>query len=386
MSRVNIGKEVLVPLARLGGDEFTILLTNFKKREEIIKVAKRIIDAISSPVVVKGREFYISGSMGIAIYPEDGDNPNALLRQADMAMYQAKNRGGNSFNFYSESLNVLALKRLDLESNLRKALERNELTLHYQPQVDLQSDKIIGFEALLRWNNTEWGYIPPDEYIPLAEETGLILPIGEWVLRTACAQAKVWQGQLGADLTISVNVFAPQFEQEGFVKTVSGVIDETGLNPHCLKLELTESILMKNVEEVITRQKRLREVGIGLSIDDFGTGYSSLGYLKRFPIESVKIDKSFVQDILNDPDDALITKAIISLSHSLRLQVIAEGVETEEQLRFLRENQCDAVQGYLISRPLPVEKIVPFFNQRIIAQSSPPPRSAIDLGANRQVA
>lgn len=372
VARINIGKDVLLPLARLGGDEFTILLTNFTKREDVINVAKRVLEMISGPVAVKGREFYISGSMGIAVYPEDGANVNTLLKQADMAMYQAKKRGGNSFHFYSESMNVLALNRLDMESSLRKALERDELTLHYQPQMNIQTGKILGLEALLRWKSPELGHVSPEKFIPVAEETGLILPVGEWVLRTACAQAKAWQEGLGVDLAISVNVSAPQFEQEGFVKTVAGVIMETGLNPHFLKLELTESILMKNIEEVITRQKQLEEIGIGLSIDDFGTGYSSLGYLKRFPIESVKIDKSFVQDILNDPDDALLTKAIISLSHNLRLQVVAEGVETDEQLQFLRANHCDSIQGYLISRPLPAEEVLPFLNQRTIEQPPHP--------------
>ncbi|MFQ5779406.1 MAG: EAL domain-containing protein [Nitrospiria bacterium] len=370
VTRIKTGKNEVVPLARVGGDEFTILLTNFTNRGNIPNVARRILDAISGPITVKGREFYITGSIGIAIYPEDGADVDTLLKKTDMAMYEAKKKGGNGFHFYSELMTVQVLKRLSLENKLRKAVERDELMLHYQPQMAIQTGEIIGLEALVRWNHPELGHVPPNDFIPLAEQTGLILPIGEWVFRTACKQAKAWQDRGGTTLTIAVNVSALQLEQEDFVKTVAGVISETGVNPHSLKLEMTESILMKNVEEVITRQNQLKEIGVRVSIDDFGTGYSSLGYLKRFPIESLKIDKSFVNDIFNDSDNAAITRAIIALSHSLRLQVIAEGVETEEQLEFLRVNHCDAIQGYLVSRPLPSDEVSPFLNQRMI--SHPP--------------
>jgi len=299
------------------------------------------------------------------MYPEDGLDVETLLKYTDMAMSSAKKKGGNCFHFYSESMNIKVLKRLDMETKLRKAIARNELALHYQPQLDIKTGRIVGLEALARWKNADLGHVSPVEFIPLAEETGLILSIGEWILRNACAQTKAWQEELGENLTVAVNVSAPQFEQEDFVKTVADVLKETGLNSFSLKLEMTESILMENVEEIVKKQLQLKEIGVGHSIDDFGTGYSSLGYLKRFPIDSVKIDRSFVQDILTDTDDAAITRAIIALSHNLRLKVIAEGVETDGQLQYLKDHHCDMIQGYLISRPLPPEDVIPFLKGRI---------------------
>ncbi len=362
VARIKTEKDEMVPLARLGGDEFTILLPNISKQESIAKVARRILDVISQPTMVEGREYYIPGSMGITIYPEDGQDVETLLKHSDMAMYAAKKKGGNCFQFYSESMNIQVLKRLNMETRLRKAIARDELALHYQPLMDIKTGKILGFEALARWENADLGLVSPSDFIPLAEEAGLILSIGEWALRNACAQTKVWQEETGVDLTVAVNVSALQFKQDYLVKTVAAVIKETTLNPRSLKLELTESILMENIEEIVKKLLQLKEIGVGHSIDDFGTGYSSLGYLKRFPIDSVKIDKSFVQDMLTDPDDAAIIRAIIALSHNLRLKVIAEGVETDEQLQYLMTHDCDTIQGYLIASPLPPEDVIPFLN------------------------
>ncbi len=344
-------------VARMGGDEFTIVLADVAQTEDVPKVAQKIVDAISKPFSLMGQEFFITISMGISIFPNDGQDAQTLVKNAYAAMYRAKEQGRNHYQHYSPAMNVRTLERLALESNLRHALERKELLLHYQPRVDLETGRITGVEALLRWQYPDLGLVSPSQFIPLAEETGLIIPIGEWVLRTACAQNKLWQSMGLSPVRVSVNLSARQFEQRNLVETIGRVIKETGLDPNYLELELTEGLIMKNAEITIATLRSLHEMGIQISIDDFGTGYSSLSYLKRFPIHALKIDQSFVRDIITDPDGTVIVTAIILLAHSLKLKVIAEGVETKDQLDFVRSLKCHEIQGYLFSKPLPAEEM-----------------------------
>ncbi len=345
-------------LSRLGGDEFTILLTGLTEVEHAAAAAKRILENLSVPVKISGKEFIITGSMGISIYPTDAENIDTLLKNADIAMYHAKDTGRNKFQFYSEEMNVSTMKRLTMEAELKKALERDEFVLYYQPQVEAETGTIVGLEALVRWEHPENGLLSPLEFITIAEETGLIIPLGEWVLQTACEQMQAWQQTGLTPLRISVNLSGRQFKQYDIIKSVQNILDATHLDPRYLELELTESVLMNDVEENISTLRKLKESGLKLSVDDFGTGYSSMSYLKRFPLDTLKIDRCFVKDIMTDPNDAAITKAIIALAKSLNLKTIAEGVETEDQFTFLREEGCDQIQGYLISRPLPAEEIV----------------------------
>src|SRR5712691_10656521 len=341
-------------VARLGGDEFTLLLSEVGSSEDAAQVARRILDTVSQPLTVGGHEVFITPSMGIAMFPQDGEDVESLLKHADMAMYYAKHCGKNLYKFYTESMKDTAIRRLTVENDLRKAIERRELTLHYQPQIDLTNGQICGAEALLRWHNADLGPVSPAEFIPLAEETGLILPIGEWVLRTACAQAKAWQ-DAGLSLPrMAVNISVLQFVQTGFTDLVTQILNETGLSPHALELEITEGLLMKDAEGAIRTLSILKDQGVQFAIDDFGTGYSSLSYLKRFPIDRLKIDKAFVQDINADPDDAAITTAVIAMAGSMNLGVVAEGVETGAQLDFLKNKHCGEVQGYYLSKPLPI--------------------------------
>ena len=345
-------------VARLGGDEFILVLNDQTKEDVIFRAMQRILNTVSAPMVIDGRELCITCSAGVSLYPQDGTDAETLLRNADAAMYQAKERGRNNFQFYTSEMNALVSERLALEHSLRRALERNELLLHYQPKVDLASGLIIGAEALVRWQHPEWGLIFPQRFIPIAEETGLIVPIGEWVLRTACMQNRRWQDAGLPPVTVSVNVSARQFRQPTLVKSVGQILSETGLRPEHLEMELTESMVMHNVEAAIAILKRLKDFGVRLSVDDFGTGHSSLSYLKRLPIDTLKIDQSFVNHIGHpyEPDDGVLARAIISLGHTLRLKVIAEGVETDAQLRFLKTHQCDEVQGYYFGKPMPAEE------------------------------
>ena len=340
-------------VARLGGDEFTILLLEVGSSEDAARVANRILDTLSKPLTVGGHEVFITPSMGIAMFPQDGEDVESLLKHADMAMYYAKHSGKNLYRFYTESMKDAAIRRLTVENYLRKAIERGELTLYYQPQIDLMNGQICGAEALLRWHNAELGPVSPAEFIPLAEETGLIIPIGEWVLRTACAQAKAWQDAGLALPRMAVNISVLQFVQTDFTDLVVQILNETGLSPYALELEITESLLMKDAEGAINTLRILKEQGVQFAIDDFGTGYSSLSYLKRFPIDRLKIDKAFVQDINANPDDAAITAAVIAMAGSMNLGVVAEGVETGAQLNFLKKKHCGEVQGYYLSKPLP---------------------------------
>jgi diguanylate cyclase (GGDEF)-like protein/PAS domain S-box-containing protein len=340
-------------IARLGSDEFVLILPERTDAGLSTGIVQRIMDAIAQPLLIEGHEFFITSSIGVAVYPADGESPEELLKHADIAMYRAKETGRSNFQFYTSTMNERALERLRIESDLRNALERDEFVLYYQPQIDLRSNQIVGVEALIRWQHPEWGIVPPARFITLAEETGMIVPIGAWVIRTACMQAKAWQQRGLGNLRISVNLSARQFAQQDLVESVAQALSESGLDPTCLEIELTESLVMADVDHAIRILRELKALGVTLSIDDFGTGYSSLSYLKRFPIDVLKIDRSFVNDISVDTDNAAIVSSIISLAHSLRLLVIAEGVETQSQLNYLRENGCDQMQGYFFSRPVP---------------------------------
>ena len=348
-------------LARIGGDEFAIVLEGVSEIEEIALIAQKIVDIFSLPFTPSSQEIYVTPSVGISIYPMDGRDSDSLLKNADAAMYTAKEYGRNHFRFYTTDMNALAIQRFAMEGALRRAMEREEFTLHYQPQVDIKSGRVIGVEALMRWNHPERGLVPPGEFIPLLEENNLIIPIGEWVLRTACAQCRAWQDAGLPPLRMAVNLSARQFRQDNLVEMIDSILRETGISPKLLELELTEGLLMENISETSLILGQLKSRGVQVAIDDFGTGYSSLSYLKRFPIDRLKIDRSFVRDIITDSNDAAIAVAIISLGRSLGLSVIAEGVETREQLEFLGVQKCDEYQGYYFSRPVSPEEIVCLF-------------------------
>jgi diguanylate cyclase (GGDEF)-like protein len=343
-------------VARLGGDEFTVLLPEIRYIHDAATVAAKILNALAEPFALGGHETYVNASVGIALYPFH-DDIETLLKCADTAMYRAKEHGGNQYEFYAAEMSDSTPRRLSMESALRRAVERHELTLHYQPQVDIVSGRIVGIEALLRWQHPELGLVPPCEFIALAIESGQILPIGEWVLHSACAQAKSWQDAGLPPLRVAVNVCVRQFHQLNFAERVGKTLEDTGLDSGWLELEMTESTLMQNTQTAMTMLGELKTMGVQLSVDDFGTGYSSLAYLKRFPIDALKIDGSFVCDIGTDPDDAAIVKAIIALAHNLDIRVVAEAVETEQQLAFLREHRCHEVQGFLLGRPVPAQQL-----------------------------
>ncbi|MFO1433428.1 MAG: EAL domain-containing protein [Candidatus Competibacteraceae bacterium] len=350
-------------LARLGGDEFILVLENLPREELAAAVARKILEVLQPPFLLGGHEFFISSSIGISLFPKDGVDRETLLRNADMAMYRAKEQGRNNFQFYSKWMNDHVIERLYLENGLRYAMERNELLLYYQPQVDLASRTVVGVEALIRWRHSAQGLISPAKFIPLAEETGLIVPIGAWVIETACIQAKLWQ-DAGLSLRVAVNLSARQFTQPNLIDSIITTLQRTGLKADCLKLEITESLLMEDVEKVITTLRALKAIGVKIAIDDFGTGYSSLSYLKRFPLDFLKIDRSFIRDIQSDPDDAAITLAILAMAHSMHLEVIAEGVETDEQLAFLHAHHCKEVQGFYFSPPAPADTVTQLVRQR----------------------
>lgn len=365
-------------VARMGGDEFTILLTDIAKGEDVFLVGQKIVDVFEKPFVIENQELIITGSIGISIYPENGEDAETLLKNADAAMYSAKENGRGRFNFYISDMNTQTTNKLKMISDLSHAIDREELRLHYQPIVDLKNEKIIGMEALIRWQREEGVMVSPAEFIPLAEECGLIVRIGDWVLRTASLQLKSWQDAGYCDLTLSVNVAALQFQESDFVEGLSRVITETRIDPKRLKLELTETLLMKNHENVNLRLNAIKALGVLLAIDDFGTGYSSLSYLKSFPVDTLKIDRSFVSHLPENPDDAAISKMIISLARQLRLDVVAEGIETKEQLAFLRSHGCQMGQGYLFSRPIPAEEFTALLN-RMFAGNFLNPESFEDL-------
>lgn len=344
-------------VARLGGDEFTIVLSELRHPEDAVTVAEKIIAAVQKPMSIAGMPIEASASIGIALYPVDGSDPESLLRNADSAMYRAKEAGRNTYQLCTDEMKGRALQRLSLETRLRRAVHEEQLVLHYQPQVSLADGKIIGAEALLRWNDPERGLVLPASFIHVAEESRLILPIGDWVLRAACSQMRAWREQGLALPRVSVNLSARQFQQQDLVDSVRRTLEETGLDAKSLEIEITETTAMANAEASIETLHALRELGVSISIDDFGTGYSSLNYLKRFPISCVKVDAAFVRDLHRSDGDAAIVSAVVAIARSLRLRVIAQGVETEEQLTFLRRRRCDAAQGNYFSRPVAAESL-----------------------------
>jgi predicted signal transduction protein with EAL and GGDEF domain/FixJ family two-component response regulator len=352
-------------VARLGGDEFVVLLTEVTNEMQTVKIAERIQQSLGEPFECGGHRFVVTPSIGIAMFPQDATDVDDLLVKADMAMYQAKDQGRNGHAFFGQSMAVRSLGRLELENDLRRAFDNGEFQIYYQPKLDLLSGAIIGAEALLRWLHPQRGWITPDAFIPVAEETGLIIALGDWVIREACVQLSTWAKQGLGHLTLAVNVSVQQFAREDFVETVLGALKESGVKPPQLELEITESLLMRNVDDTTACMRRFRAAGVALSIDDFGTGYSSLGYLRQFPVDSLKIDRSFVKDLHRSEDDAAICAAIIAMARELKLKVIAEGVENAEQLKFLRRHRCDQAQGYLISRPIPAAEL------KILLQKAP---------------
>jgi len=350
-------------IARLGGDEFAILLEDIVSADDVAPTARKILEALSHPVVLEDRELFVTTSIGISLFPSDGRDSQALLKHADIAMYRAKEQGRNTYQFYSADMSAKAFERLNLETNLRHALEREEFRLFYQPQVDINSGRVTGVEALLRWQHPDFGLVTPAQFVPLLEDTGLIVPVGEWVLRTACCQAKAWQ-QAGLELErIAVNLSGRQFTEPGFADLLRRITEDCALQPTRLELEITESVLMKHEHINARTFHTLEELDTRLAIDDFGTGYSSLGYLKRLPVDTLKIDRSFVRDAASDANNAAIIQAIIAMARSLELEVIAEGVETADQRAFLRGQGCSGMQGYLFSRPVEADEIAAMLNK-----------------------
>ena len=342
-------------VARLGGDEFLIMLTHVRDVPDAAVATERLMDAMAAEFGVQGRSLSVGCSIGISIFPEHGADSETLIKNADAAMYSAKDSGRNNFRFFTADMNAQVVERLTLEHGLRSALEKGELFLAYQPQMDIATGRITGLEALLRWQHPDLGLVPPDKFIRIAENSGLIVPIGEWVLRTACSQARQWQDEGLPAVTVAVNVSAIQFRREGFCELIRRVLFETGLAPQYLEVELTESLLLLNADVTLSLLRELKAMGVKLAIDDFGTGYSSLSYLRQFQVSKLKIDRSFIRDVAVKPDEAAITTAIISMAKSLNLKVIAEGVENEAQMSFLRTHQCDEIQGYYFSKPLAPE-------------------------------
>lgn len=357
-------------VARLGGDEFMLLLENMKDMNHAALVSNKIINALSEPCVSGEMELYITPSIGITVYPDDGVNSNELLKNADAAMYRAKEKGRNRFQFYGEGMNRESVRRLDLDSKLRSALENDEFILHFQPKFDIKTRRMSGAEALIRWQHPEMGMVPPLDFIPLAEETGLIVPIGEWVIKKACQHMQHWNKQGYEPIRVAVNLSPRQFHQSEIVDLILDNLMEYEVQPSNFEIEITEGLLMEDTEATIHLLNKLKVWGLHISIDDFGTGYCSLGYLKKFPIDTLKIDRSFVTDILTEPDDAAIAEAIIALGHTLRLNITAEGIETEDQLKFLNQLNCNEGQGYFYSKPLSADEITRFMNMDG-AESSP---------------
>ena len=356
-------------VARLGGDEFVLLINGHTGPEYVRQLMDRMLASVAQPWIIEQGEFLVSCSIGVALHPDDGAEALTLLKHADSAMYRAKDNGRNNFQFFTRELNALMTEQLELETHLRRALERNQFVLRYQPRVNLVTGQIVGAEALLRWRIPQRGTVPPLRFITLAEETGLIVPIGKWVLQTACAQNKAWQDAGLVPIVVSVNVSPRQFRHESLVQTVADALRSTGLEARYLELELTESMVMHDAPQLVAMLDELKELGVKIAVDDFGTGYSSLSYLKRFPVDRLKVDRSFVEHMTTEADDATIVRAIIALGHNLGLKVVAEGVETAQQARALRAYQCDEAQGFLFARAVSARDL-----PRLVTRSRPDQR------------
>jgi len=348
-------------VSRWGGDEFTILLPNIKRLSGLYKLCDRILNTHLNNIIIEGQELHITASIGIALFPQDGTTPDVLIKNADAAMYKSKDLGKNQFHLYKPDMNEEVMERLNVETNLFRAIKNEEFQIVYQPQLSLKSNKIVGFEALVRWNQPDMGVLAPYKFIPIAEETNLIIPLGEWIIKKVCEQAKKWH-DMGFNLNAGINISAKQFNQDKIVEVIKNTISNTGINPNLIELELTESIIMKNVKRTLKICTKLKKMGVNISVDDFGTGYSSLSYLKHFPIDKLKIDQSFISNLGDhDGDDAKIANLVIDLGHKLGLDVVAEGVETQNQIDFLRKYACDEIQGFILSKPLEInefEKLV----------------------------
>ena len=366
-------------VARFGADEFAVLLMQIGRAQDAANTAKAIKQAVEQAFLIDGQELFITSSIGISLYPHDGRDTPELLKSAGVALERAKEKGTGDYEFYTSGRTNHALKQLLLESQMRPALDRGEFVVEYQPQVDVKTFQLVGMEALVRWNHPMLGQLQPNDFIPLAEDTGMITPIGDWTLRIAAAQNKLWLDSGFSPMRLAVNVSARQFQQAAFVSTVHDLLRETQLDPGLLELELTEGSIMKEPEKAIEKLKEIRHMGINIAIDDFGTGYSSLSYLKRFPIDTLKIDKTFVSDVTVDKDDAAIVKAIVMLGHALDLTVIAEGVETPEQLEYVTSLGCDVVQGYLFSRPLPTKSFTELLMEQLRVTTPSVPRGTTRL-------
>jgi len=349
--------------ARLCGNEFVFLIPNIHSIKTIMDFVNRVNQMFSNPLIVREKELFVTASIGITLYPEDGNDFESLLKCANIAMYRAKELGKSNYQFFTKELNAEVLEKLELKNSLRHAIKSREFRIFYQPQISMETGEIVGMEALVRWEHPEKGMISPIKFIPLAEETGLIVPLGNIILYEACIQNKLWQDAGYNPLKIAVNLSAKQFEQENLVEIIEGILEESGMEPKWLELEITESTVMKNFGFSIEKLNKLKNKGIYISLDDFGTGYSSLNYLKRLPIDTLKIDKSFLDNVAIDSKDEIIAKAIIELAHKMKLAVVAEGVEYIEQLNFLKKQRCDKVQGFLFSKPVPSEKFEQFLGK-----------------------
>jgi len=357
-------------VARLGGDEFTIILANISKEALASIAANKILNTLAQPFSLDGREIHVTASIGISTYPRDGDDVEALLKNADTALYRAKAQGRGAFRFFTPEIQAEVTERVELEHDLRHALARDELVLHYQPLFDPKTQRVIGAEALIRWNHPQRGLIPPDLFIPIAEDSGLIVAIGEWVIKTACAQLVAWQNSGYTGLRMAVNLSIRQLSDDGLVPSIEHIVQTYDLEPEQLELEITESLFVDHSPETMGVLQNIRALGVTLAIDDFGTGYSSLSYLKRFPIDTLKIDQSFIRDVTENADSAAIVDAVVAMAHRLNLNVVGEGVETQEQLTFLNIAGCDIVQGYLLGRPVEPDAMVPLLSQQL---NAPPP-------------
>jgi diguanylate cyclase (GGDEF)-like protein len=368
-------------VSRQGGDEFVVLLAEVKESSDAAITAKKILQAVAEPHCIDQHDLHVTTSIGLSVYPDDGLDAETLIKNADLAMYQAKESGRQSYQFFKPAMNVRAVERQSIEESLRRALQRQELAVHYQPKVNLNTGEIIGAEALVRWNHPERGPVPPGKFIPVAEDCGLIVSIGNWVLREACRQTRAW-ADAGLPLaTIAVNISAIEFRNEHFLDGVFAILQDTGLSPRRLELELTETVLMKRADSTESVFKKLRAGGVQLAVDDFGTGYSSLSYLRKFPIDSLKIDQSFVRQITANPDDTAIVTAVISMGRSLNLRVIAEGVETRREMEFLQAHHCDEAQGYYFSRPLAAPEFARLLETGVPPWSSDYQNSSDDIPA-----